>query len=452
MGWHARGLAACLLLAAAVPALAERTLIYRLNPGNRLVFEYETTVSDLTTGRTLSRSVDEVQVWCLAQQPEGMLVLFDVTRRGAAGSEPTRAAVFHVDSAGRRRLPPGMPRRLAEIQQALDVMPCLPSDAQSEQEWRTVLDVFGRRWHCHNRGADGRQEGAWRIDFSAEELTGVAELLERQQTGSYWYDPRAGFVTRVTAETEDGRARTRTSVTATFRELVQHSPEWCGRRAAEAERYVQAIGHEDLLLDQIVTRADQWPRIRQQLDQLWAAFKTDVETRANTPFEGLADAQRLALRVADERLAARAALAQRWFGKPAGTWTFQSAAGETMVSESLRGFVVIECYWSAEDAGALRAMEPLHRIQTRLPEQLFRMVGYNVDRDLDRALRAIALGGAGVPQIIAGPLREIEAMPELPIVRVLDRNGIVRGMWFGWDPEYAEVVELACQLADWHPR
>ena len=55
--------------------------------------------------------------------------------------------------------------------------------------------------------------------------------------------------------------------------------------------------------------------------------------------------------------------------------------------------------------------------------------------------------GGGLTTVLAGPLRSAEPLPELPIVRVLDQRGIVRGIWIGWQPEYAAARELAVELA-----
>ncbi len=109
--------------------------------------------------------------------------------------------------------------------------------------------------------------------------------------------------------------------------------------------------------------------------------------------------------------------------------------------------VVIECFWSGESVWGLRVLEPMRRLLAELPPQRVRLICYNMDREVERAREVIQRCGGGLTQILGGPLLEVETLPELPVVRVLDGGGIVRDVWIGWQPSYDAARDLAFQLA-----
>ena len=75
-----------------------------------------------------------------------------------------------------------------------------------------------------------------------------------------------------------------------------------------------------------------------------------------------------------------------------------------------------------------------------------------MDSDPALATAAIQRCGAGLTHILAGPLQDTEALPEFPVVRVVDAQGIVRDLWVGWQPDYAETRKAAHALSGGAPR
>ena len=86
-------------------------------------------------------------------------------------------------------------------------------------------------------------------------------------------------------------------------------------------------------------------------------------------------------------------------------------------------------------------------LQRQLADSRIPILCLNLDTDASLAQRAIACLPPGPAQLLAGPLRVVEPPPRLPILRVLDRQGIIRGLWIGWQPSCAAVAEAARQLA-----
>ena len=440
-------IALALLFALAGPAAAQQALQYRFEPGEELVYERQVLVTALGASHPLNRITDEVQVWCLQRDSGATLILLVLTRQVDGRAEPARAVLLYVDESGRRRLPAETVSRLGAVDPALDLLPMLPLPVQSLATWSTPSDLFERQWRCVGAAPDNSRQGHLRIDFLVEDTSGVADVLGQSRVGRFWFDPVAGYVSRFEAEEQDAGAQTQTRVVAVLRQVPRNSAEWAARRTDEAQRLLRTLRHEDRLLADIVLRPAELPHTLQQLDRLWTTFASDVDARAGTPFAMVADARRQQLRADADTLRARAALGQRWLNTPARTWSLQDPAGQTRTSESTRRGVVIECFWSSESIWGLRVLHPLSRWRRTPGDPSVPLLCYNMDYNLAVAQRAVARCGAGLAQILGGPLQDVEELPEFPVVRVVDQHGIIRGVWIGWDPNYAAARELARQLA-----
>lgn len=441
----ALALATALALPAAVAA--QRTLIYRFEPGDVREYEQRETVTTLAGDEPQSASTARIQLWCLERTGEEWLLLAALTRTRAGAAEPACGGVLYVDAGGRRRFPEQTATRLGPLEPVLDLLPVLPTAIQREREWYSAPDLYGRRWHCTVRGPDAEHAGHLRIDYAVDEGAGIAALLDRTIAGRFWFDQAAGGITRVESEQLDRRRQTRTTSTAQLVQQRRERAAWAGRRAAEVQRFLRAQRHEDRLLHEIVTRPAEFERTLAGLDRLWSAFRSDVAGHEGSPLALLAEARRAALRALAPALRARSALGRRWMEQPALPWSLQDAAGATLTSEEVRQGVVIEFFWSADSEWALRALDPLRQLQAALRTERAQLLCYNLDRDLERAQRAIAACGGGLRHVLGGPLREVEHFPELPVVRVLDADGRVRDVWLGWAPDYAAVREAARNLA-----
>lgn len=443
--------AAVLTLAMVAAARAEHRLKYRWEPGDYLVYERRVWVVPLASEDVRRQSVEQVLLWCFENKGGEALVLVDMLRANEGQPESVGSAILHLHESGRRRMAPEVAARLDAVEPALDVLPVLPLPVQGETSWVSPPDAYQQRWRCWGRGPDAAQQGQWRVDFEVEDLSGVAEFLHRTRAGRFWFDTAAGRVMRFEAEERDEGRRERTRVAAVLRQAGRQSAEWAARRADETERYLRTLRHEDRLLAELFARPDDLARIQAQLDRLWSTLKSDVDQRAGSPFARIADGRRQQLRGAADRLAARAALGRRWLNHPARAWSLQDPAGQTLTSEAARPGVVIECFWSSDTIWGLRALESLRHVAGDPGRSPPPVLCYNLDFDVQQARRAIGRCGRGLRHVLAGPLQDVEGLTELPVVRVVDARGVVRGMWVGWDPSYGTAQQLARSLlaADW---
>lgn len=443
---------AALLSAVAIglpPAQAgDRVLSYQIDVGDRLVYDRRETVVMLDGRAGCSEIRDRVEVWGLRRSGAQVAVLVTLGRSVDGQAAPLRAAVLMLDATGRRETSPEITARLGDVDAALDFLPLLPTGPQREDGWLTPPDHYGRQWRCAGRGPDETQAGAWRMEFALEDVLGVVDLLGQARRGRFWFDAAGGVVTRLESADEDRSAGTRSQVVGVLRERLKQSPSWCDRRAGEAAGFLRAIGREDGLLQELLSHPGGAARICVELDRLWAGFKSDVESRSMSPFDLVADGQRRYWRARVAALEARAALGARWWNRSAGAWTLPDAGGTAVPCETVRRGAVIECFWSSGLPAGLHVLDVARQLQAELPDYLaVRVLCYNVDRDTARAQQAIARCGSGLTHLLAWPLWEVETLPELPIVRVLDTAGIVRGIWIGWRPAYGAARDLAVQLA-----
>lgn len=441
--------AVCAALAALAPARADRPLSYRFEVGDCLLYERRATIAPLDGAEPMRRVTDQIEALCLERRGDEAFILLDLTRAVDGRTEPPRAVLLYFDMAGRPRWSDEIAARLDPLEPALGLFPVLPCGPQSDAGWDGPPDFYQRQWHCTSRGPDAERHQHHRIDFKIDDRLGVAEQLGQTRTGSFWFDPTGGLVTRLELDDRDRSQNTRTTVVAALRQRSKQPADWVRRRTDEAAGFLRALRHEDLLLQDVVMRPDDLPRTQQQLDRLWSAFKSDVDLRSGSPFLVLADGRRQQLRTDAEGLRQRADLGRRWLNQPARTWSLQDLAGRTITSEQTRKGVVIECFWSGVSEPSIRALESLRRLQAELtnPNRPVHVLCYNLDRDIEAARRAIERCGGGLTQILGGPLAEAESLPALPVVRVVDGAGIVRGLWIGWDPAYAAARDLAVQSA-----
>lgn len=439
-------LALGLAAATVAPAFADHRLTYRWEAGDYLVYERRVWILPLTGEEIRRQAVEQVLIWCFDVRGGEALILVDLLRSTEGRPESVGSAVLHIHESGRRRPSPEVAARWEAVEPALDVLPMLPLPVQGENAWITPPDLYQQRWRCWGRGPDADQQGHLRVDFELEDLSRVAEFLGRRQAGRFWFDAAFGRVTRFEAELSDERGQQRTRVAAILRQAGRHSAEWAARRVDETDRYLRTLRHEDRLLTELVAGPDDLADIQSRLDRLWSTLKSDVDIRAGSPFARTADGRRQQLRASADVLAARAALGRRWLNRPARTWSLQDPSGHTLTSEAVRTGVFIECFWSSEDLWGLRALEPMRHVKGDPGRPPPPVLCFNLDFDVQRARAAIERCGRGLRHILAGPLQDVEGLPELPVVRVVDRRGIVRGLWIGWDPAYEAAQQLARSL------
>lgn len=443
-------LTAVVALGAWTPAaLAQPQLVYRFAPQTVLVFQEDVVApTDTTTAPAPAPREAEIRLWLLRETAGRLLAVLEAAPARTDGSD---AAVFWLDAQGRREVPAGGAGAERDLAPYLDAVPVLPVGAQLESQWRTPPDGLGRFHDCVNRGADATQAGLLHVDFTVADTLGL-DALQPQRRGTFWFDVQRGLVRRVESTrpqadgVSDSRQDTASRRRIMLREVRALQSAWCTRRAAEAARYLQSLEHDARLAERVLERPGELDALQRQREELWLGFAAEVERDVQSPFMAVAKGRHERALAERDQLAARAALARRWLNQRAPGWTLQTSSGETVTAEALRDRVTIEVFWSGAQRASVQAVAQLGAQPPPLAPAVVRLVGYNLDRDFGVAQAAIKCCGAGLNHVLAAPLTYAEPLPELPVVRVLDQRGVVRGIWIGWQADYAAPVELARTL------
>ena len=444
MQMHMALTATLLALALVSPATSEG-LRYTLAPGDCLTYERTAQILSTQSDAAVATQLDRVRIWALSAGPEGTLALVELARTTDGRVEPPRFALLTIDERGARSMTPAAATRVVRIEDALDALPPLTPPAQAEDRWVGPPDPLGRR-HRSTQTARGGELA--RFEFTIEWPAGVAELLGLSRSGAFVFDLARGHVQSADSVLEDRRRAARTKSVVRFVDRQRYASEWAVRRTAEAARVEKLYLHEDRLIEQLATRPGEWLRTRDQLEQLWQGLRASLPVGEENPFAALADGRAQVLRASASQIEARAALGRRWMNRPAFGWTLDTPDGQRVLSEEVRRGVVIECFWSSDSETSIRALQALRTVRDRLdPPYAARIVCLNVDTDLPRALQACRGVGGDLPQVLAGALLLMDPLPELPVVRVIDKQGMVRGLWVGWQAEYSGVLEQALELS-----
>ncbi len=444
-------LLALLLMPAARAQDTDHGFAYNWQPGTAWVFERRDTTTTLDTHRIIARHDYEVRIWCLAADSEQALVLLELRTTDTGTPDQTRGVLLQVTPAGRPNAPAGVARRVPALAPALELLPALPLPVQHTRYWRAPPNDTGLSWECRGQGPDPTRADAIRVAFELNQPPALKQLNPIEHAGSFWFDHTLKHITGLQSTRSDPRANTRTDTVARWVNTLEHGPAWAMRRAAEAEIYLRSIRHENYLLAQVLNQPDQFERTTHAIDQLWAGFASDVDSRAMSPFERIAAGQRQLLRESRSKLQTRAALGQRWLNQPARLWTLTDPAGNQLISEHVRVGVTVEFFWAADQPDSVRALDAFRQLHAHLHRGPITFIAYNLDINPARAQQALALCHDRFTHIVAGPLQLAAPLPELPIVRVVDAAGIVRGLWLGWQPNYQSAATLAADLADYQP-
>jgi hypothetical protein len=423
----------------ACAAAAQTPLRYRLQAGDRLVYERRAQVTALDSGKPQARIVDQIQFWCLEVRDNRALVLLDRIRIVAGRAEPIRGALFYMDESGVRRIPESVRTRAADLDSAFEVVPVLRPALKPGRSWTTPPDRHGRRRRCTRGDADPNSNNTVPMDFEMEDPTGVAEILGRTMTGRFWFDPGAGRVTRVRTQATDRAAGTRTEAAIVLRRRGKKPQPWLTGRVAESRRYLNTLRGEDRLLDRLLTHPRELERILDDLDRLWASFLVDTAAAAPSPFRLLGKAHRARLLAGRGNLIARANFAASELGARVAHWSLQTPGGETLTSEALRDRTVVECFWSADSVASLRSFGGLRELQEHFGERI-RVVCVNIDADIERARRAASRCGPGLTHLLAGAPLDGRPPRELPILRILRPDSTVARVLFGLHPSLIATV------------
>ena len=409
---------------------------YALRAGERI--EYRRTVSlEIENAATFE---EIIQLIVLEAGPTGAHVLAIRVR----DETPASAVHFRVSDRGQIVVPEETLARPETAYDLYELFPMLAPALDDQTVWLGEPDLFECRLRQRRVAVDGPSV---QVRFTMEDATGVSDFLGDSTEGVYWFDGDAGLMTRREMTRYSGAERRKRTIRCQLigRETLDDA--WIDRRRAEWARFVRTQQIEDGLLDELGTHPERVNGTIRRLEHVWEEFLAQPPRDQASPLRRVADACQRRSKALSPVLRERAALAAQWIGAPAAEWSLQDAAGETVISETVRKGVSVECFWSVSATPSLRMFAVLERLRTeRLPTPPS-IICLNVDSDLAAARRAADKCGRGLLTVFSGPPIDGELPASMPIVRILDESGRVRRVHVGWRASLSDSIRAVAGKA-----
>lgn len=424
-------------LAAALAAPGQGLPRYRFDPGDHLVYErrVERSADSAATDEPL---IEMIRVYALDRRDDDVLVLVSLACAQGARPGTPRGWAMQLDSVGRRSVPEEWLPELDVLASVLDVLPPLPTALQRTTGWTSAADPVGNVWRCGAALPQDEPGGVRCYDYSVDD-GGERRFVGGSQSGRFWFDAASAVVVRAETALREAGATTTVRTRLLRREKV--ATDWCARRRSELSRYLAALRIESAIIDEATANPGAASAIRRRLERVWDEFLASGRNDDDSPLRDMARGRLGRLAAELPRLEERTRLADEWIGRRAADWSFQDPAGTTIRSEDVRDRPTLEFFWSGASLASLRMLPVLRELRGSIAPESLRIICLNIDDDLMRAGRAIEAFGDGLDHVLAGPPMRGEAPTDLPVIRVLDRDGVVRRVIIGWRRSLVDDVK-----------
>jgi len=214
---------------------------------------------------------------------------------------------------------------------------------------------------------------------------------------------------------------------------------WVGQRNEELRRYLATVVSANRIVADALARPQRIAEARRQLERLWKGLADGLARGVGSPLTLIAQSNTRQVGQQFRTLAREAAYRESKLGQDAPAWSLETVDGETLRSEDVRGKMTVECLWSLATPDFAGTLRELRRVEAQLTDRPVTFVYLNLDTDAELARRAIRQMGMGGRHLLGGPLQSVERPPTLPLVRLLDKDGVVQNIWIGWQPTYDEL-------------
>ena len=374
----------------------------------------------------------------LKQRGDRARLLVDLIRLDGSRIGETLGGPVDIAESGARTWPDEMQPRCAPLLDALDVLPIVLHDFERGPNWTTAADELGRQMK-YDITPPANASTLQQVRFERIDPTGASQVSGATASGVFWFDLDARRVTRVESESVDPARGVRVLARSELFTVKQQDAEWCARRAEDCDRLMRAMRGEDRLLRAICGNAAA-PRTWSDLSRIWSESIAELSIDAESPLPRLAGGWKARVESRVPELRHWAALASRWQSQPAPQWSLQDASGATVRSETLRDRPNLELFWGSASVDSLHMLETARRLRLAIPEASLRIVCVNIDNDLAAARAAATQAGVGLTHVFGGGPLLGEAASLVPVVRLIGRNGLVDGVWIGWEPRLERLV------------
>lgn len=136
-------------------------------------------------------------------------------------------------------------------------------------------------------------------------------------------------------------------------------------------------------------------------------------------------------------------------GDQAPSFTLPTLSGETVSLDAFKGQVLLLNFWASWCAPCQEELPAFQAIHTKYRERGFSVVGINIDKKQANAEKTVRRFGLSFPIALDPDSATIRAYKgrSMPISYLVDQQGVIRQVFFGFNPKKLSGIEIAIEEA-----
>jgi peroxiredoxin len=136
-------------------------------------------------------------------------------------------------------------------------------------------------------------------------------------------------------------------------------------------------------------------------------------------------------------------------GEQAPGFSLPTLSGETVSLDSLKGKVLLLNFWASWCTPCQEELPEFQKFQEKYQDRGFTVVGINIDKKQANAAKYVQRFGLSFPVVLDPDSETIRNYRgrSMPISYLVDQNGVIRQVFFGFNPKKLAGMELAIQEA-----
>jgi peroxiredoxin len=415
---------------------------YKLKVGQELVYRTTDPAEESDGGKDRTERLTEWIIDVVDRDMEGKWRLVfreTISRTYVRGSKETKQeyrsdGYFHLTSDG-RFVENQTIRPMSDPTVLFPTLPATGAEIASGWEDRLELDATQRKFRA--AGDATAAEGPWRFLETPE--SALDPIYQMSTHRDYAFDRQLGLVRKVVSTfkqgwpaSEPGKDQTQTIEFVEGRQLDTSDVQAI---AAQARVYFAAIEEYEATCERARREYDRTEKLYAEAE----AVLKKVDQQLTLPWLREMTASRLKQHQQDARFGLDDARAfATLVDKPSPDWKTTDLDGNPRGLADYRGKVVVLDFWYRGCGWCVRAMPQMKQLTDDFSGQEVAILGMNSDRDENDARFVIDLLKLNYATLKNGENQDqISTKYKIhgwPTLVVIDRNGVVRHMHFGYTP------------------
>ena len=423
------------------------TFQYKLEVGKVL---YYTSRSKTEYTRGVLDQKEHLEIWVLEQNPDSSWRLLLNNRASATRTEGRGKSEDFPESsewASCDFSPTGRyTRNWAMDNLALfdlflpNMFPPLPADFSKESlRWKFDDRMYGESTRF-TAGKPNPEERSWVVTL--DHMTPLDEVYLMNQKADIYVDLIKGIPIYKKGESIRGYTyyAGKTSSTAILDSIIDVNEQYAGRYAREIEILLSADSAYNYILEDAEANPTKLALARSSAEYLLSKARSRLTMpEIRIPLDEMIDALPDDFEQITEGVKRRAKLVN----KPAPRWRAEDFAGNRISLEDLLGNVILLDFWYRACPWCIRSMPLIDEVAEHFDGRPVTILGVNTDKELDDALFVIEKMNPTYNSLRGRDLIKKYGVTNYPTFIVIDRNGLVRRIKIGYEPELADkIIEI----------